>query len=402
MKKLIAFMIIIAMLVTNMGMKLSYGNQIKENDLYALGACLMDAESGRILYEKNGYEMLPNASTTKIMTCIIALEYGNLRDVVTISKYAAGMPDVQLNAREGDKFYLEDLLCSLMLESHNDSAVAIAEHIGGSVEGFAELMNKKAYDIGCYDTYFITPNGLDATDSETGMVHSTTASDLARIMAYCIKNSKFVEITNIRDYSFTNIAGDRSYSINNKNAFLSMMDGVISGKTGFTNDAGYCYVAALERDGKKYTIALLGCGWPYNKNYKWKDSKTLFNYGINQFEKILISNDDIQMPQILVENGYIESTEGTKLELDEDIYINCYIKGEEYQVLKMETEQLEYELDFKNVIKAPVHKGEVVGKLIYKIDEEELKEYNLYADREVRAVDFKWIVKSVFEIFMMN
>lgn len=399
MKRLIIFMIITAVLTANLGLKLSYGNQLKENDLYALGACLMDADSGRILYEKNGYEMLPNASTTKIMTCIIALEYGNLRDVVTISKYAASMPDVQLDAREGDEFYLEDLLCSLMLESHNDSAVAIAEHIAGSVEEFAELMNKKAYDIGCYDTYFITPNGLDATDNENGKVHSTTASDLARIMAYCIENPKFVEITNIRDYTFTNIAGDRSYSVNNKNAFLSMMDGVISGKTGFTNDAGYCYVAALERDGKKYTIALLGCGWPYNKNYKWQDSKTLFNYGINKFEKAFISNDDIQLPQILVENGYLE---GSELKLDKELYINSYIKGEEYEVLKMEEEKINYELDFKNVIEAPVHKGEVVGKLIYKIDEEEIKEYNLYSDMEIKRIDFKVIAKAAFEIFFMN
>ena len=145
--------------------------------LYAQSAVLMDADSGRILFEKNGYEQRPMASTTKIMTLIVTLENANLDEVVTVSDYAASMPDVQLGIRAGEQFRLEDLLYSLMLESHNDSAVAVAEHVGGSVEGFAALMNAKARDIGCYDTYFITPNGLDAED-ENG-VHSTTAADLA-------------------------------------------------------------------------------------------------------------------------------------------------------------------------------------------------------------------------------
>ncbi len=402
MKKCIIFMLLTSVMVTYFNYGLSFGSELDENDLYAMGACLMDADSGRVLYEKNGYEMLPNASTTKIMTCIIALEYGNMDDVVTISKYAASMPDVQLNAKEGDEFYLKDLLYSLMLESHNDSAVAIAEHIAGSVGEFAELMNKKAYDIGCYNTYFVTPNGLDATDSNNGKSHSVSAADLAKIMAYCIKNKDFVEITNASNYSFTNVAGDRSYSVSNKNAFLNMMDGVISGKTGFTNNAGYCYVAALERDGKTYTIALLGCGWPYNKNYKWQDSKTLFNYGINEYTKAVLSNEEIQLPQILVNNGYIANDGETEINLDENVYIDCYINAKEYEILKKQDEVVEYELDFKNVIEAPVRKGDVVGKLIYKINDEEIKEYNIYSDTDVKEVNFKWIMRSVFEIFMMN
>ena len=155
--------------------------------LYAQSVVLMDADSGRILFEKNGYEQRPMASTTKIMTLIVTLENANLDEIVTVSEYAAGMPDVQLGVRVGEQYRLEDLLYSLMLESHNDSAVAIAEHVGGSVEGFAAMMNAKARDIGCYDTYYITPNGLDAED-ENG-VHSTTAADLARVMRYCICQS---------------------------------------------------------------------------------------------------------------------------------------------------------------------------------------------------------------------
>ena len=163
---------------------------IKESELYARSAVLMDADSGRILYEKEGQTPLPMASTTKIMTCILALENGAPEDEVEVSDYAASMPDVQLHIRKGEHYALRDLLHSLMLESHNDSAVAIAEHIGGSVEGFADMMNRKAKEIGCENTYFITPNGLDAEKeietADGGMqkvMHSTTAADLARIMS---------------------------------------------------------------------------------------------------------------------------------------------------------------------------------------------------------------------------
>ena len=153
------------------------------------------------------------ASTTKIMTCIVTLEQADLEDVVTVSEEAASQPKVHLGMRTGERFRLKDLLYSLMLESHNDSAVAIAEHVGGTVEEFADLMNKKAQTLGCENTYFITPNGLDATD-ENGS-HSTTAADLARIMSYCItespKKEEFLAITGTPSYSFSNADGNRNF-----------------------------------------------------------------------------------------------------------------------------------------------------------------------------------------------
>ncbi|MDE7429249.1 MAG: serine hydrolase, partial [Lachnospiraceae bacterium] len=182
-----------------------------ELQLYAQAAVLMDAESGRVLYGKNPEEVLPMASTTKIMTCILALEYGNPDEIVEASSYAASMPKVKLYVRSGEKYRLRDLLYSLMLESHNDSAVVIAEAVGGSVEGFAAMMNQKARDIGCFDSYFITPNGLDAVVNATGRTHSTTAADLARIMAYCLEKSpkkeEFLEIIRTISYDFTDADG---------------------------------------------------------------------------------------------------------------------------------------------------------------------------------------------------
>ena len=218
----------------------------------------MDADSGRILFAKNGQEERPMASTTKIMTCILALELGEPEEKVTVSKEAAVQPQVKLGMREGQTFYLKDLLYSLMLESHNDTAVAVAEHIAGSTEKFAEKMNEKAEELGCSHTYFITPNGLDGED-ETGK-HHTTAEELAVIMKYCIMSSPkakdFLTVTQMKEYSFSDCEGTTEYHCVNHNAFLAMMEGAISGKTGFTADAGYCYVGALTDGGRTFIVVL--------------------------------------------------------------------------------------------------------------------------------------------------
>lgn len=191
------------------------------------------------------------------------------------------MPEVKLHIREGEQYRLKDLCYSLMLESHNDSAVAIAEHVGGSVEAFAAMMNQKARDLGCYHTYFITPNGLDASDKSG--VHSTTAEDLARIMRACMEREDFLAITREPSWSFSDLSGTRHFTVNNKNAFLHMMEGALTGKTGFTNGAGYCYAGALERDGRRLIAVVLACGWPSNRTWKWSDTQKLMNYGLTYF-----------------------------------------------------------------------------------------------------------------------
>ncbi len=250
--------------------------------LNAKAAVLMDGDSGRILYGKNPEEILPMASTTKIMTLIVALENASMDETVTVSAYAASMPDVQLGIREGEQYILKDLMYSMMLESHNDSAVAIAEHVGGSVEGFAGLMNQKAEELGCTGTHFITPNGLDAQDADGE--HATTARDLALIMRYAILNETFLEITRTSYYSFGDINKTRNFTVNNKNALLSMTSEALSGKTGFTGKAGYCYVCAVQSEERTFIISLLGCGWPPNKTWKWKDTMTLIDYAKENYE----------------------------------------------------------------------------------------------------------------------
>lgn len=380
--------------------------------LYAKSAVLMDGSSGRVLYGKNEKEFLSNASTTKILTCILALENGGLRDVVTVSAYAATMPDVQLHIREGEQYYLEDLLYSLMLESHNDVAVAIAEHISGSQEEFSKLMNQKAKEIGCENTIFLTPNGLDATGkiklqnkiadhteekTEQEKSHGTTAADLALIMRYCIKLSpqkeEFLIITQTPSYTFQNIAGNRSFTCRNHNSFFNMMEGVISGKTGFTSKAGYCYVGALEQNGKCYIVTLLACGWPGNKNYKWADCRKLMEYGLKEYELYQLANLEKEYKKELT----VEVKDAKRQEMDKQKNIVLKRKEKEIKtVLLKPEEKIEVSIK-KKELTAPVEEGEAVGKIVYYIQGEKWLEEEMYCDEKIEKIDFKWCVEKILK-----
>ena len=356
--------------------------QEEPENLYARSAVLMDADTGRILYEKNGEEVLPMASTTKIMTLLVTLENADLEGTVTVSSYAASMPDVQLNIREGERYRLKDLCYSMMLESHNDAAAAIAEHVGGSVEGFASMMNQKARDLGCYHTYFITPNGLDAED-EYG-VHSTTAEDLARIMRFCMQNDTFLSITREPSWNFTDLDGTRSFTVNNKNAFLNMMEGALTGKTGFTNDAGYCYVGALEREGKRLIVALLACGWPGNRTWKWSDTQTLMNYGLDTYHHETIGEEMIRMEPAAVQDGRKES-----VELRADIGT--------VQMLLKEDDLFRIETDRPSELQAPVEAGEIVGTVAYYLNNEIVDIFPVYAAETVQKIDYWWCLNRILQ-----
>lgn len=369
-------------------------------ELYAQSAVLMDADSGRVLFEKNGYEQKAMASTTKIMTCILALENGNLDDVVTFSDYAASQPKVHLGAASGQQFYLKDLLYSLMLESHNDSAVAIAEHIAGSVEQFADMMNQKAIEIGCEATHFVTPNGLDGSDE--GGNHVTTASDLARIMSYCITDSpkvqEFLQITQTSSYSFVDVEQSQNFNCNNHNAFLTMMDGAMSGKTGYTAKAGYCYVGALERDGRTFVVTLLACGWPNHKTYKWSDTRELMEYAIENYEYRDVYQEQ-EIPSVIVEDGVPNSQElfgVSKVDLKVDAS-----GEEELKVLLREDETVEVKMQLPHVLPAPVEKGEKVGSVTYYLDEEVVKEYPVVAVEDVQEKNIRWYFVKIMEKYFV-
>ncbi len=393
--------------------------------LYALSAVLMDADNGRILLKKNGNQVLPMASTTKIMTCILALEQADPQDYVSVSSYAAGMPKVHLGARKGQVFLLKDLLYSLMLESHNDSAAIIAEHIGNMLAGggkrsvdntdeeskeavlrFAALMNNKAEEIGCEDTFFVTPNGLDAiltlTDGEGNTVerqHSTTAADLAKIMRYCVTQSPekeaFLEITRTPSYTFTDYMldeknqwrqGGNSYSCVNHNAFLNMMEGALSGKTGFTSKAGYCYVGALSRDGKTFAIALLACGWPNNKSWKWHDASLLYEYGLSHYEKQDIYQPQ-QLPQLSVTEGVEES-------------VSLFLAREELTLLLSPEDAIRTHLELPESLQAPVEAGTTVGWQSYYVNDILYAQLPITTRSAVDIITYRYCLEQILKEFL--
>ena len=374
------------------------------NNLYSLSACLIDADTGRVLFEKDGFTRRANASTTKIMTCILALEYGNPDDTVTVSKYAASMPDVQLNIKEGENYRLGDLLYSLMLESHNDVAVAIAEHIGGDVKTFAAMMNEKAKELGCYDTYFITPNGLDATETIDGreVFHGTTAADLARIMSYCIKNEDFLKITRTSSYTFSSVGTSgtsRTFTVSNKNAFLNMMEGALSGKTGFTGEAGYCYVGALKRDDKTFVVALLGCGWPNNKSYKWSDTKALMNYGLSNYSRRDLFEYDMEIGQVTVTGAKTKNED--RENIIDKIKLDLFIEEEPINMLVKEDDTVEIKINVERELTAPVADRQIVGSVEYYLNGEIIKSYPVYVNGAAEEIDYKWSFQNIVKKFLM-
>lgn len=365
------------------------------SELHALSAVLMDGDSGRVLYEKDGKTPLANASTTKVLTCIVALESSPGDDYVQVSRNAASQPEVRLGLQKGEQYYLEDLLYSLMLKSHNDTAVAIAEHCGGTVEGFARMLNRKAKQIGCKDTYFITPNGLDAQD-ENGK-HHTTAEDLALIMRYAIKNKTFLHISQTRDYTFSEITGKRTFSVHNANALLDMMDGVLAGKTGYTSQAGYCYVCAWEEKGKTFVVSLLGCGWPNHKTYKWSDTKKLLSYGSYNYDYETYWQEP-HTSKILVTDG-VENMQN----IGEKVYLRgkCSVTSEdrEKEILLKKGEAVTCKTEIPQKVSAPVLKGEKLGRIAYYLDGKLIDSYPVYAERSVEKISFKWYTEKVFHDF---
>ena len=329
------------------------------------------------------------ASTTKIMTLLVVLESANLEEIVTVSTNAAKQPDVQLNINTGEQYKLKDLLYPLMLESHNDVAVAIAEHVGGSVENFCNMMTAKAKSIGAKDTQFKTPNGLDADG------HFTTAADLALIGSYAIKNQDFRDIVATTSYSFTEITKGRSFNVTNKDRFLYMMDGAIGIKTGFTGKAGYCFVGAIDLGDKTLVSVVLGSGWPPNKSYKWADTQKLMKYGLDNYTKQrLLENLYNQQPDFKVPKE-IEVSNGRQTMAT--LYMKESISNEE--LLLKEGDMVQAKVNIKAYLEAPVIKDTIVGQVEYYVNDKMYREVPVYVKEEVKKIDFPFVLNEVFKLF---
>lgn len=362
-KRAISFIICLIILFTYPTKLMAAQEPPEEAELFAKAAVLMDGDSGRVLYSKNGSEALANASTTKILTCIIALENCDLEQITEVSVQAAKAPKVHLGAPAGQKFRMKDLIYAMMLES-----------------------------------FFITPNGLDA--QKDSQFHHTTAEDLAQIMRYCIKESpkadQFLKITGEAEYTFTDVSGKYAYHCYNHNAFLKMMDGAVSGKTGFTGNAGYCYVGALEQNGKTYIVALLACGWPNNRTYKWSDTRKLMEYGLAAYERCDL--DDIALDGSRFAPVPIEHAQGGRI--GEQVYMKLHavLKKDLSHVLLREGEQVTVEYRIAQKLSAPVKKGSCAGAIYYKLGGMVLREYQVETTEDMEKLDFEWCLRQVLKL----
>lgn len=396
--------------------KLPVSAESEVPELYARSAVLMDGDSGRILYEKEAEEELPMASTTKIMTCIVALEQAELEQICTASDHAAAQPKVRLGMKKGEQFYLKDLLYSLMLESHNDTAVCIAENVAGSVEQFADRMNQKAAQIGCSHTYYITPNGLDAEDGNGS--HHTTAAELAAVMRYCVLQSEeadtFLQITQTQSHTFSNVEGTKSYGCVNHNTLLQIMDGAVSGKTGFTGNAGYCYVGAVRQEDKFLIVALLACGWPSNKGYKWVDTRKLVRYGMENFEKRTIIDRKMTTKPISVINGKQEQVQ-TKIQwttqqkaevqrtadrtFENTEGARIYTEPTDSALL-YKTQEISCQIQLPAELFAPVTAGTMVGTVSFLVDNTQYASFPIVAAETVQEKNYTFILKNLSQFFV--
>jgi len=352
-----------------------------EPSVEALGAILMDYDTGRVLWEKDARKPLAMASTTKIMTCIVALENGDLSDMVTITNRAAAAPNVQMHLQAGEEISLQDLLYAMMLQSSNDAAIAVAEHIGGTVEDFCAMMTEKARLVGAEDTVFETPNGLDGDN------HHSTAYDLAMIARYALHNAQFRDIIAIPHH--TAQSSRTTYAIINKNRLLTEFHGADGIKTGFTGKAGHCFVGSAARDGLALISVVLGSGWgEHGKQQKWVDTKRLLEYGFASYAHTEILAENAPAGKLFIERAKQDAV---------DIY---YAEGVRAPMTEAERETVVVKLHVPEMRLAPVERGETVGTAEIYIEGALYRAVDIRAGADVVRHDLKTSLEKVCKAFL--
>lgn len=340
-------------------------------DISAKSAVLMDADSGRVLYEKNAHLRLPQASTTKITTAILAIEKGNFEDKIKISPYAAETGGSAIWLEAGEEFTLKQLLYAMLLNSANDATMAVAEHIGGSEENFVKMMNTFAQGIGAKDTHYVNPHGLHDDN------HYSSAYDLALLGRYAMQNPKFEKIVATRKYTIPWTGHPWNRLLINKNKFIEnpeLYPGADGIKNGFTTPAGYCLVASASRNGMRLIAVVMNCPGAT------EEIKKMFDYGFNNYKRTL-----------LISQG--ETVEKVRLENDKDLGLVCAAPF--YAALQQEeAEKVHVEVTIPQDISLPIKKGNVCGKAICKVDDEVIGMVNLMASQ---SVEKPGILESFFQ-----
>ena len=336
----------------------------------AQAAAIIDQESGRIIFAKNPDVRMAMASTTKIMTAIIAIEKCKLSENITISKNAANTWGSDINLKEGEVLSMRDLLYGLLLKSGNDAAVAIAEHCGGSVEGFAQLMNRKAATLGAFNTAFVSPHGLDAKG------HYSTAMDLAIITRYALGLGMFAKIVSTRSM------GIKGRMLNNTNELLSYYQGANGVKTGYTGDAGRCLVASATRNGRQYIAVTLGA--PSN-TARAQTCSNLLEYAFSNYKTHPLFANGEAISNLEVSKGKVDNVPIVSLN-----------GGISVPVAEGEGVMIETSLKVPERIEAPVGNNVEIGTLEVIIGGKQVLNFKLKTGEASKRKELKDFIADLF------
>ena len=335
-------------------------------------AVVIERNSKRVLYGKKEMEKSKMASTTKIMTAIVVIENANVSDTVVVSSKAARTGGSRLGLATNNKITVENLLYGLMMCSGNDAAVALAEHVGGSLEGFATLMNKKASELNLKSTHFVTPHGLDND------AHYTTAYELAILTDYALKNSTFAKIVKTKTHTIT--LNGHPKKLSNTNELLGSLEGVYGVKTGFTNGANRCLVTSCKRGNLDIICVVFGCD---TKKDRGRDSTNLINYTFKNFSVINIKdivNEDFNKWKLEHTNSFkINKGISQKFEL----YLDNSLEYDTIAVNNKNVKNITTSITFNSYYEAPVPSNTTIGKLSLFIDDTKYMDINILNSNEV-------------------
>lgn len=324
----------------------------------ARSAVLIEASSGEVIWAKNPDTRMPMASTTKIMTALVALEMGDITKKVKISPLAVGVEGSSIYLSENEALTLEELLYAMMLESANDAAAAIAIEIGGSIEGFAELMNKKAQSMGLCDTHFENPHGLD------GETHYTTARELALIAREALSNETFRKIVSTHKKVIPLGNGEGARVLVNHNKMLDRYEGANGVKTGFTKKSGRCLVSSAERDGLTFIAVTL------NAPDDWNDHENMLDLAFSLYEKRTLC-DIGSFSYIMPLCGGV----GDHVMLENTQKVTV--------ILPRSANNIKCVVELPRFCYAPISEGDVVGRLVFTLDGKEIAESEIIAKTTV-------------------
>lgn len=368
----IALFLIILFIFSFLTLQAFGASKAKGFSVSAHSAALYQPESGFFLFLKNAEERLPMASTTKIMTALVALESAELDEEVIIDERAVGIEGSSAYLKPDECLNMEELIYALLLQSANDAAVAIACHIGADESGFVDMMNLKAVELGLTDTHFENPHGLDGDE------HYTTAKELAIIAAEALKNEDFRRIVSTYKKTFSNEERSRTYV--NHNKLLKLYDGCIGIKTGFTKKSGRCLVGASEKDGLTFISVTL------DAPSDWNDHRAMLDYGYETLECIHLSDSFDHTYEIPILDGekdkiYVSNNLGAKVILDKgDHKITEHLKLVRFAV-------------------APINEGDKLGEIIYTVDGSEVARVSLTACDTVEKRKEKGLFDKILSFF---